>query len=376
MTTTQPGEAARPAVEAASWIAAAALILLAAVSLRRGGQDFAVYWRAAGRALGGEPLYPGADGFLAYRYAPGTALLFAPFAALPLTTAKVVWYALMVGCGVMAVRRLAAPAGGRSGAVTALVLLALARPLLEEFQCGQTNLVVLLLLMTAFAWEDEGRALRSGLLISLAFGLKLAPALLLADLALRRRWRVLCGFTLGAAAIAVAPVPWYGLAGTVALHRAWAGSLSSAAPTTTADGANQSILGVAARLGVPTLAAMVAAALLVAWVLRQPTLEKRRALLLFCMALASPMGWIQNYVIALPALFAVAHVGGRRAATAAAVGVLLVVPIYDVTGPAFEGWFFSRSLPFAAMAGFFALAAAAPEGLGRSLPCSGRDVRT
>jgi hypothetical protein len=70
------------------------------------------------------------------------------------------------------------------------------------------------------------------------------------------------------------------------------------------------------------------------------------------------MGWIQNYVVALPALFAVARTGGRRAAAVAAVGALLVVPIYDVTGPAFEAWFFEHSIPVAAMAWFFALAAA------------------
>jgi hypothetical protein len=66
------------------------------------------------------------------------------------------------------------------------------------------------------------------------------------------------------------------------------------------------------------------------------------------------MGWIQNYVMALPALAGLAV--SRRSVAAAAVGLALLVPMYDLSGPRFEAWFFDHSLPLAAMALLFVLA--------------------
>jgi alpha-1,2-mannosyltransferase len=353
--------APRSPTGAAPWLAATLLLVLAVVSFRH-GQDFAVFWRTGRRLLAGESIYPPADGFLVYRYAPGTALAFTPFAALPFSVAKAVWYALLVACGALVVHLLAAASGPGPGPGTktraaALALLALSRPLLEEFACAQVNLVVLLLLLAAFACEDAGKERRAGLLIALAVGLKLAPALILLDVALRKRWRTLAGFALGAAAIAAAPIARYGLSGTIELHRAWMASLLAASPGATAAPGNQSLFGLAARVGLPPFAAVATAAALAGFVLLRSEPEPRRALLLFATALASPMGWIQNYVMALPALFAVAHAGGRRATAAATLGALLLVPLYDVTGPRFEQRFFSWSLPLAAMGILFALAA-------------------
>ncbi len=349
--------APRSATGAAPWLAAALLIVLAVVSFRH-GQDFGVFWRTGQRLLAGEPIYLPTDGFLVYRYAPGTALAFIPFAALPFSIAKAVWYALLVASGALVVYLLTAASGpGSKARAAALALLALSRPLLEEFACAQINLVVLLLLLTAFACEDAGQERRAGLLIALAVGLKLAPALLLLDVALRRRWRTLAGFALGAAAIAAAPLTRYGIPGAIELHRAWIASLLAASPDAAAAPGNQSLFGLAARVGLPPFAAAATAAALAGFVLLRSAPEPRRALLLFATALASPMGWIQNYVMALPALFAVARAGGRRATAAATLGALLLVPLYDVTGPRFERWFFSWSLPLVAMGILFALAA-------------------
>jgi alpha-1,2-mannosyltransferase len=340
-------------------VTTAVLAVIAALSFRH-GQDLTVFWRAGARLVAGEPLYPPGDGFLAFRYAPGTALLFAPLALLPLPAAKVLWYALLVACGAAAVRLVTPSRDARPVVTALLVLLAVARPLVEELACAQVNLPVLVLLLLAFRAEDGRRPHVAGLLVALAIGLKLAPAVFLVELALRRRRRALAAAAAGMALLAAAPLPWYGLSGTLALHADWVRSLASAAPGTSAAPGNQSLFGLAARLGLPAVAAELGAVAVIAFALAQRAAERRRSLLLFATALASPMGWIQNFVCAMPAAASVVRAGPRRAAAAAALGALLLVPLYDVSGPRFEQWFFARSLPLAALAALFALAATSP----------------
>jgi glycosyl transferase family 87 len=336
---------------ALAWVAAGLLACLAAAQYRH-GQDFGVFWRAGGRFVAGRDLFPAGDGFLAWRYAPGTALLFAPFALLPLGAAKALWFALLAAAGGLVVARLARDAPDFRPA--GLALLALSRPLVEEFACGQVNLLVLLAALAAFRDEDRGRPVRAGLLLALCVGLKLSPALLLLPALAARRWRVVGGAALGLVLVALAPLPFYGASGAVALHHRWTASLAAASPGAAAAGGNQSLFGCAARLGAPAWAAAIVAAAVVAAALRAPGDRARRGLLLFATALASPMGWIQNYVLALPALAGLAV--SRRSVAAAAVGVALLVPMYDVSGPRFEAWVFDRSLPLAAMALLFVLA--------------------
>jgi hypothetical protein len=330
-------------------MAAGLLALLAVVSFRH-GQDFLVFWRAAQRLTAGTSLFPPGE-FLAWRYAPGTALIFWPFAILPFPLAKAAWFALLVGVGALLVRDLAsAVPDPRPTLTSALAIAALSRPMVEEFACGQVNLIVLFLLMRAFRAEDEGHPIRAGLLLSVAVGLKLAPAAFLLDAVLRRRWRELAGAALGAIAIAAAPLPFYGLAGDIGLHAEWVHSLATASPALAAAGGNQSVFGLTARLGGPAWCAIGLAGLVLVLALLRRGSSSRRASLLFATAIASPMGWIQNYVMALPAAFAIARTRGRYVAAA---GLLLLVPMYDVSGPRFEHWFFDHSLPLAAMALLF-----------------------
>jgi glycosyl transferase family 87 len=334
-----------------AWVTAALLACLAAAQFRH-GQDFGVFWRAGGRFVAGRDLFPAADGFLAWRYAPGTALVFAPLALLPFGAAKALWFALLAAAGGLVAARLVRD--GSDWRPVALALVALSRPLVEEFACGQVNLLVLLAALAAFRDEDRGRPLRAGLLLAVCIGLKLSPALLVLPAVTARRWRVVGGAALGLGVLALAPLPFYGASGAVALHRAWMASLAAASPGAAAAGGNQSLFGFAARLGAPVWVAAIVAAAVVAAALRAPGERVRRGLLLFATALASPMGWIQNYVMALPALAGLAV--SRRSVAAAAVGLALLVPMYDLSGPRFEAWFFDHSLPLAAMALLFVVA--------------------
>jgi hypothetical protein len=328
------------------------LAILAAVSWHRGGTDLTVYWRAARRSLGGEPLYPVSDGLTMYRYSPGAALLLAFLAPLPLQAARALWYFFMIAAVVQIVRGQIGIARNAPGVVV-VGLLGVIRPLVDEFHYGQANIVVLFLVLAAFAAEDRGRDAQAGVLVALAVGLKLAPLVFVGDYLIRRRGRALLGFLAGVAGLALLPVATYGPIGAVEIHREWFRSLGTSAAGLIPGGGNQSLFGLAARASLPTYSAWIAAFLVVALALSARAPEPRRSLLLLVTALAAPLGWNWNYVLALPASVLLAGHSRRAAWAVAVIGVSLLIPMYDVAGARVEHWVFEHSLPAALYVGLF-----------------------
>ena len=341
----------------AAWGVGAVALAFAAFHWRRHGTDLEVYWRAARRFLAALPLYPAADGLRTYRYAPGAAVAFAPLAPLPLPLARAAWYMAMIALALLVARALASRAGKAPGAHLVVAWVGVVRPLLEEFHYAQANLLVLALALAAFAAEDRGRPGLAGLLAALAAGLKLAPLVLFLDFALRRRWRALAGFAAGAAALAVAPVVTYGVGGAIRVHEEWIASMRTSALGLAASPGNQSLLGIALRAGLPGWCGALASAALVAWALAARGPEPRRSLLLLAMALASPLGWTWNFVLALPALDLLAASGRWYAWGVGLFGAASLVPLYDVGGPRLERWVFEHSFFGASMLALFALVA-------------------
>ena len=341
----------------AAWAVGAVAVALAVIHYRRHGTDLEVYWRAARRFLAALPLYPAADGLRTYRYAPGAALVFAPLAPLPLPVARAAWYLAMIALVVVVLRAVASRAGEAPGAHLLVAWLGVVRPLLEEFHYAQVNLLVLALALAAFAAEDRGRDAMAGALVALAAGLKLAPLVLVLDLAIRRRWRALAGFAAGAMALALAPAITYGASGALRVHLAWLDSMRTSALGLAASAGNQSLLGIALRAGLPGWVGTLASVALVACALAVRAPEPRRSLLLLAMALASPLGWTWNFVLALPAMDLLASAGRRFGWGVAAFGILSLVPLYDVGGPRLERWAFEHSLFGVSMIALFALVA-------------------
>jgi alpha-1,2-mannosyltransferase len=338
----------------------AAALAIAALSFRH-GHDLAVYWRAARRFLHGSPLYPASDGFFAYRYAPGAAALFSPLAPLPLGVAKALWYGLLVAaCAALTWWLPRRRPGARAPLAAVVAFVALSRPLVEELVGGQVNLLVLAVLLLAFAREDDGHPWQAGLLAAAATALKLLPVIVAVDWALRRRWTALGGWLAGVAVFALAPLPFYGLAGALGEHRAWVASISGVSSGIGLDPGNQSVFAIAARLGLPPAAGALAAAALVALALCRRARDERRDLLLFAMALASSFGWIQNFLFAIPSVFDHARAGRRQAWTALALGLPSTLALYDVVGPRWERWAFDHSVLGLPMLLLFLLVAATP----------------
>jgi alpha-1,2-mannosyltransferase len=338
------------------------LAILAAVSWHRGGTDLTVYWRAARRSLGGEPLYPVSDGLTMYRYSPGAALLLAFLAPLPLQAARALWYLLMIAAVVQIVRSQNGIARNAPGVVV-VGLLGIIRPLVDEFHYAQANILVLFMVLAAFAAEDRGRDAQAGVLIALAAGLKLAPLVFVGDYLIRRRWRALLGFLAGVAGLALLPVATYGPAGAAEIHREWFRSLGTSAAGLIPGGGNQSLFGLAARASLPTYSAWIASLLVIGLALAARGPEPRRSLLLLVTALAAPLGWNWNYVLALPAAVFLAGQSRRAAWAVAMIGVSLLIPMYDVAGARVEHWVFEHSLPAILYLGLFVCTALSRGGL-------------
>ena len=59
--------------------------------------DLEVYWTAAVRARGAQPLYRAEDGHYQFKYLPAFAVLAIPLGVVSLQTAKAVWFVVSVG---------------------------------------------------------------------------------------------------------------------------------------------------------------------------------------------------------------------------------------------------------------------------------------
>lgn len=172
-------------------VVAGALLLARAVilpwpHLGTDWSDFAAYWGAARQLDAGRSPYLES----AYLYPPATAVLCLPLARLPYVWARRAWFVLSLLAVVAAWALLTRTVGGldRPGLVVGAVL-AVVGTLSENLVLGQLQPLLLLLLVGAH-WAARRRLeVLEGVLLGLAAGLKLWPALLALVPVTARRWR-------------------------------------------------------------------------------------------------------------------------------------------------------------------------------------------
>jgi hypothetical protein len=216
---------------------AAAFVAVNLVNALYKGGDYAVFLEAGRRLISAEPLYAGsrvAEGIVG---PPFQALFFTPFAALANASpevSRVAWYVFNLCALVAAVSwwgkalddpakpiphepwwmRLQRPA-------VLLALLAVSSPLHTNFQHQNLNVVLLAATGGAARALREGRDSAAGALVGFAAALKAFPALLLAYLALRRRWRALAWGAATALGLTALPILRYGPAEFVDMLGGW-----------------------------------------------------------------------------------------------------------------------------------------------------------
>jgi alpha-1,2-mannosyltransferase len=324
--------------------------------------DVDVY-RMGGRAwLDSRPLY--ADGVmfhtrggldLPFTYPPLAAVMFAPFAWLPLPVASaaitVTTLLLLIASTVVVLTRLdvwpqtsltGEPAWMRRGWLAAAVVapaVIYLEPIRSNFDFGQVNVVLMTLVIADCV--PRTTPWPRGMLLGLAIALKLTPAVFLLYFLLRRDTRALL-VTTASAVVAT-------LAGFVFAWRdSWEYWTETVRNTdrigTVTLNTNQNIAGALARLGlgegerfvVWTLACFAVLGLTV-WAARRAFKAHEPVLALICVAMfglvVSPVSWSHHWVWVLPTVLVCAVVAYRHrhvvlgVVTLAGIGLMVWTPI-------------------------------------------------
>jgi alpha-1,2-mannosyltransferase len=329
-------------------LAVSSLVLYIAVLAGSGHQDLDAYLSAGRDLLAGRPLY---DAFLhhpfpdptlrpAYIYPPVFAVLIAPLTWLPRVVAGWTWLLAMQAALALSitvvVRYLNPPWAARW---VALVLTFTFFPLLVDVAQGQTNLLVVALLVLGVVGILRGQS-QAGAWLGVAAAIKITPLLLLGWLLFQRRWRA-AGF-LGLGFAGATAAGWLVRpSDTVTFF----GQVLPALARGTAYYSNQSLAGVLGRwlttnpytnpwLVVPwesVLAVGAALALLGWWAFSSWRLDPTAAAFSFLplLPLLSSVTWEHHLVVLLPLIWlSVARLAGRGwpvpATALLAAGVLCV----------------------------------------------------
>jgi alpha-1,2-mannosyltransferase len=292
-------------------------------------------WLEGGDMYGSLP--PTISGLaLPFIYPVFAAMVLTPLALLPWSAAWILLFglslaSLAITLYVVAVR--AWPAGGRGGALSvasvALPLMLVIEPVLETFEFGQVNLI-LMALVAVDCLAPRARWPR-GVLVGVAAAIKLTPAAFVLYFLLRRDFR-------SAMAAAVTGVVATGIGFLVdasASARYWFGG-----PASGVSGSvfytNETVQAVLARLGMTGtaltavwfVAALILLFLVVPIVRRADPAIALSAVAAFALAV-SPTSWSHHWVWVAPALVAVgAHVLRDRSRGWAVAGGVLIVAFY------------------------------------------------
>lgn len=238
-----------------------------------------------------------------FAYPAGSAWLYAPFAWLPLTVSFVLHGLLMLAAAVAA-GWIAAPVFGLERRVSILAVLAFA-PVTASVTLGQNAPLGLLLAVMAIVGLVTGRPLLAGLAIGLLLYKPTFAIPLIGLLLLRRRWPELVVVALVGAAWYVAGVA--AAAGDWLWLKPWLSGLTAYLDADFAGNADKavSLPGLLARLGLPDLVPILAAALLVVVALprlaRAPMLEAASVACLLGVAV-SPHAWGYDAALVMPYL--------------------------------------------------------------------------
>jgi alpha-1,2-mannosyltransferase len=363
-------------------ILAIVLIHYSLLSLRS-FSDFEPYCRAAERFLRGENLYDFGDGHYLFKYSPLAAMLFVPFALLPYSLAKFLWllisWLLLLFCYRQS-QRLMTPAVKLPTWAILLIMLGISKFVLAEIHLGQIDFLLLFLALISLNSLHQKRESWGGAALAVAVLIK-PPLLLLTLLPIRRRrWRFCKGFLAGIIGGLLISGFYYGWTGAIELHRGWWEVLSASSPGLISSEVNQSVFGALTRWlsynpkgaslltlspAAPIIMGIVLMAVYVYWLWRidrrQPSTADANspapALLLLGTVIFSPLGWVQNYVFALPALLLAFNQGilqswssKQRIALLSAFYLMAVLPNYELMGREIYNAYLGQSWIFAGMA--------------------------
>lgn len=170
---------------------------------------------------GSAALFAGADPYAAtdngYFYPPLLAFLFGPLALLPPAGASLLFFTLKFVLLVWTLAACDRLVGGRRFADGRRVLFLLglvfvaSRFWVADMRYGNTNVLIMFLVVASILWDREDRPRAAGLALALAFSIKIVPALLCLHFLITGRRRTLAWFAAAVAALNL--LPWLFLQG-------------------------------------------------------------------------------------------------------------------------------------------------------------------
>lgn len=308
--------------------------------------DFLVYWNAPGSAWSGVNVYAG-NTFGDLLPPAGLPFVYTPFAAALLTftsvfssqTAFTVWTigtvaALLWIIGLCLPRSLPK----RRGTLIFLLVLGCCTSVISQHLIwGQINLFLAVLCLADFFRYANGRWMRfvpKGILIGIAAGIKLTPAIFIPYLLLTRQWRMaffaVAGF---AGTVVVGAVLFPTMSGTYWFSSVWQLSSKVDLGTQFASAGNSSIQGAAAALGewaIPASKVLVVIVAIVclmsaAAVFRSGQPMAAALTVGLTATLISPVSWVHHWIYLVPALIVLWFLGEAKTRIFVAVAVLVMV---------------------------------------------------
>jgi hypothetical protein len=313
--------------------------------------DFEVYWKAGARALHAEPLYRTDDGHFQFKYLPAFAILAIPFGAVPLYTAKLMWFTASVALLVALLRlNLTLPPERRrsAGWLLAVMIVVLGKFYAHELVLGQVNMLFAVVATYALLAMRTGREAAAGLLVALAIVIKPYAVLFLPWLVARRHVAAIAAGLAGLGIALILPAIVYGIDGDIWLHREWWRTVTETTAPNLNVYDNVSLAAMffrwfgpgalSARVAYGAAAVLLAVAAIVFLGRRGVTFPEglEGGLLLTLMPLLSPQGWDYVFLIATPAVVYLANYDDRlppalRVVTLIALAAIGLV-IFDLIG--------------------------------------------
>ena len=341
------------------------------IKIKDNMEDFEVNYKAGKRLLWGETLYRFEDEHFMFKYFPCSALLYVPLSYLPLSSAKAIWYYLVVFCSVFLFyfsRKLAASSKKIDGFLIVLPPLILARYFFREIELGQINALVTMILVLMVWLMSSGRdrtsqknEFLSGCLWGLATALKPYAFIFFPYFIIKRKWRaVISGFVFVVLALLV-PSLYYGFEGNLQVLKEWYSTLSQSTPRLLSTWDNISLIGFFTKwTGNQTLSIILAGfvigilvLLILILVLRGNNIPRAEVLdssiLLICIPLVSPLGW--DYTLLMSVLgvtvlvYNIQNFSGFWKIVLLLNFFIIAFSIYDFMGRELYGRFMTWSIP-------------------------------
>lgn len=214
--------------------------------------DYRVYYQAAERLDNGEEIYQEEDLPMVFKYSPSFALVMIPLTKIDLPRSVLVWYLIhlfFLVASYILVFRILPLMSRKERILTGIITLVLSfKAILGNFQLGQTNILLLFLLMLCLYGYQKKKDLFLGVPLGILMMIKLTPILFLFYFLYQRRYRSILYALMTVVVLFLMPVFYLGLSGNWQSHLAWFAMLRESTPDLLLHYKNQSMLSLLLRL--------------------------------------------------------------------------------------------------------------------------------